>query len=814
MRRIPELICILVFLLTGAKGYGQGGCLSPNTNLFVLDLHFPESWHMKKDLIITLVNEDSIPYLNPQFVQDDRMITKGPQEFLRNTPSSMKAKHPGQVWQYWPAIPEDMYTIQIPAKKQQIYLARIIARHDKQTDTLFYHLPIARSFNICATGLDTLDDSSDLARYADNIAIIAIELGVPQEPPTVSAYPEKFLFKYDLDTGSIGFNGALLVSLDRIRVYDAATLALVQVIPTPDARPCFSTEIQKIIQPIKLDPSRGYPDIPDLKLLVEEQYDAATKRKRERFQFFVYDTLSKRFTLDSLLSTKWDVGLDPQNNIVAYEILKEGNKQHIDKQQYFAGKGWVFISRTTSYDVPQGGNDIPVSNCMGANIATTYMAPIRIRTSRWESEAYIDSMPIYNPCYEKIGVIAETNARDWTITCPRFLVPQDTTWIKILSNCNGGGDLWKCETTFKLIFQDQSSKLVTFRYFNAWDSTLMAETSNPGLTAYIEQAYPAVLSPPITVHMLEVYPNGKPSGYGEVIYSDHQKVGTWEIWDSSGRVMPTERYGKEFRVSIMNPTHLSDNLRLFAYQDGKRTELRCIKHYSDFVTWLPEGMDSLRAESGKAHFEGVIEQKVLNNEQALYLYLIYPNEPFIRQGYNKIPITWDPDTYVLLWDYADPAYAAAGNNAGKILSDRLKTRFPDLMLFIAPDGTDAFFPTIMITNQSPARRTQILNFLINDPLVDVVSRKVQYGDDMQTFHFNTITVGINVNQNNQFARDLADRYGAHINSIYGTGNLYEFRFSNLVIDESWAKTLEALFHEKGVELVSPSVYTAVTLDGE
>ncbi|HMZ88859.1 MAG TPA: hypothetical protein PLM90_05510, partial [Chitinophagales bacterium] len=66
----------------------------------------------------------------------------------------------------------------------------------------------------------------------------------------------------------------------------------------------------------------------------------------------------------------------------------------------------------------------------------------------------------------------------------------------------------------------------------------------------------------------------------------------------------------------------------------------------------------------------------------------------------------------------------------------------------------------------------------------------------------------------QFVRDLADRYGAHLSSMYGSGNLYEFRFSNLVIDESWTKKLEALYHEKGVELVSPSLYSPVVLDGE
>lgn len=810
------LLCLSAILGFSRLSFAQGGCLEQGTNIFILQLEYPSEWKVKKEPEIILVNEDSIPYLNPAFVHYDRVLAGEPQKFLRNTQASIKVKHPGQVWQYRPALPEDVFTINISEKKNQFYLARIKIKHDKSTDTFYYHLPKGLSVNICSSGLDTLDDVSDLNRYSDVIKIIHIDLSKPSETRMVSPEPTQFLFKYDYDPAWENAIGDELSTLRQIRVYDAATLALVQVISTPLALPGSDTELPNRVQAIHLDPNRKSPDIPDLKVVIEEKFDEHFNRSRQRCIFYRYDPLTISYTADSILSQKWDVGFDAYKNIIAYDQIIDGNKRHIDTYRFIPGQGWVFSIRKTTYDVPQGGNDIPVTACLSADIPENIMAEVVIRKDKYASGTFVDSIPIYNPCYQKIGLIAEKTEANWEIICPKYLSANDTSWIKIRHAYHASYQISRFNLRFELILQDQSRKVINYSYFNVWDSTMVVNPSNTGSQHFIEIPEKYLLKQPITINSLEIYPDGKPKAYGEVIYGDHQKVGRWEIWDSISNVAASKWYGEEFIISILNPTHLNSKPLMYAYVGGAKVPIRCFDYYrgTDFKVWLPKDMDSLRIESGKAIFEGSIDKATLSNYSQLYFYLLNPDEQYVRQGYNKIPITWDSDAYVLLWDYADPAYAAAGNNAGKILSARIKARFPDLMLFIAPDGTDAYFPTIMFTNQSPTRRTEILNFLINDPLIDVVSRKVQYDDEMQTFHFNTITVGINVYQNNQFVQDLADRYGAHLSSIYGSGNLYEFRFSNLVIDESWTKKLEALYHEKGVELVSPSLYSPVVLDGE
>lgn len=805
-------LCCLLFLcsLLPEPAFAQGGCLKPNTNIFALSLQFPEDWKLKGDPEIVLVNEDSIPYLNPGFTQHDKMIAAAPQLFLRNTEQSLKKKHPGQVWNYWPALSEEVYTIEIPADKEQYYLARIRVKHNRTQETFYYHLQKERSFNICSSGLDTLDDPADGERYAALLPVITINLAQPFPSPAVSADPQKFLFKFDVDTSNIGFNGKLFLSLKSIRVYDAVTLALVQVIPTPYAISFSDLQANRVVQTVQLDPNRK--TIPDLKVVVEQKFDSTFNRTRERCLFYRYDPTTITYRADSLLSTKWDVSVNVLGKISAWDVIRDGNKRHLDSYQFTKESGWVFTGRQTSYDVPQGGQDVPAETCLQAKVPYDVMAKVFSRDQKFGFADYADSIPVYNPCSEKVGLIAENVAKDWEVTCPKYLAPQDTTWIIVKHHYACNADIMQVSTNFSLILHDQTRKTINYSYFNVWKGSALVDSLKQQVTAYLAYPDPEQHPKSVTLAFLEIYLDAMPAAFGKVTAEGLQKVGRWSTWDSTGTKTVDSVYGKEFHIEIMNRSHMGNDLKVFVYKNGKKTVATCIPYYSRFVTWLPVDMDSLRVESGKAAFEGAIDKTVLMNDLSLNLYLKYPDEQSIPLGYNEIPVTWNAGSYMLLWDYADPAYAAAGKNAGMQLAARVKARYPDLS-FNAPQGDrNTFFCSLQFLNETPAQRKEILNFLIADPLIDAVSQTLVYGDGFSTYHFNSVTVGFDYSRNYAFAKEVAEKFGATMTTVNGAPNVYQFQFPGAIIDAAWTKKLEALKREPGVTSVYPEVYSEVTLD--
>ena len=808
MLQVAKPLFILIFLLSGTELFSQGGCIPYNSSLFALKVDYPDDWKLKpNDIRIDLVNEDSLPYEYGFKVVYDRVYAGGTLECLLNTPKSLKQKSPAQVWSYWPGLPDDVYTVQIPTKSNNYYQARIMVQRKNQIDTFYHYLPKSQAFSICETGLDSMENSTAYLSHAAQMPIITIDLPQPITGRVISDNPTAVIIKCTLDTGSIGFNGRMDVRIRQLNIYDAATLALMQSIQTPEAVWTYmpSTDAKyppEGIEFIYPQPQKIEKGVPLIKLLKEDYYDANTKYHYKKFLFYYYDTISKTYALKPDLSEKFNVTIDDKNRIYGYDLLFIDFRNYIDRYQYLDKQGWVYIDRKVTLNIPESEAEWPSAECLDVEIPHYLLPPVFPRKGMYDTHAISDSIPVYNRCDGKIGFAIDYVKDQFQLSAPQFLKGGDTTYIIIKQNGPAGQAIHPLEKEINLVFRDGTNKRITYTAFSVWTECAQRDTNTGKILRYVS---PVNTNEP-TVKVLEVDSNGRPTAYGDALPATLKKVGMWRQWDSTGKEIPAARYEKHYYLSIMNPSRLGATTTAAVWVAGVKQEVDLIPYLTNFHCWLPENMDSLQVVSGKNMFRGAIGPRYIQNTNALYIYLKEPQEDYLRLDYNKVPVNWQKDTYVIQW--ADMAY---DHQTDEMLMAKLKKTYPELFKSI-PQVWTWPNPTFYLGDLDPARKKQLLKSLINDPDIANVSQAFIPGDGEPTFAYNYLYVSFDAWARPEQIQAVADKYQARKEYVSLAPNQFYFKFDNTVLDAEWMKLMDSIYQEPGVIGVSIGMYSEVTYD--
>lgn len=793
---MKNLIRAFLLSMVHLAAQAQGGCLHTYHRLFVVDLVFPETWKWVDTPELVLVNEDSVPYMNPSFYVDERYVQADVQQFLLNDKSSYRQQHPGQVWQVWEKLPEDVYTIIIPAQPEK-YQIRIVVRHDRTVDTLYYPLSNHRSLDICKNELDkertakaiTFDDGTPFTP-------IRIDLGQPPAAPVPTDTISEVYLRFDTRKVAPAANGDTLAEVYRVRVYDAATLSLIQTVPITGTMPFHPNNRYAHIEEFPLFRDAHPPGIPDFRILAELKTDTQQRITEQRFEQYVFDAATGRYQRHEAISAVWNVKVDANTGVITQYAIEHTPEKTIVQEYQFRDDQWVplqrrEIARETYRPAPQS----IAGSCTAIFVAPGGMRPVK-PLSTWLGEYLIrDSLMVTNQCTkdQKVFIDKQYPGAQY-FSAPAEIPAAGSASVRMEEVILMARSLQLYTHEVRIGLPDGSFAARSISYFTAWDSTAVRDPLTGKVIRYVSEEE----NDSLTYMALDVDASGMPTAYGPILKVGGKRVGTWRTWDAEGRETAAVTYSLRANVVIYTPERMRRDMQVLLRVNGVWEPVEYAAAYEGITLYIPVEADSIHIISGDASARERIDRRSLHNFTYTAHSLLLPGESYVRSGYSKFPVAWDPDGFALLWDQVYLSKAYPNIDGRKRLREHLKAKYAGVLLFAELDDTEF---RVIFPPGSSNRKAGLLQQLQAEPGILAVAQVANLPRNENTYLSPTVTIQFAYTVTTDSIYALAKAKNATVSMVFGAPNLCTFTFSDTLIDAAWVDRMHQLILEPGVEYI-------------
>lgn len=689
--------------------------------------------------------------------------------------------------------------------------------------TQTFNLPLGKAVNICHNHLyDDFHYLQSVTSYDNQpfkpIDIILNETTenfglVVEEPKNELQYTVRFNYRTITD---ISENDKYI--LDEAKVYNTQTGKLHQEIYIPRISKSYAKESKNIVDFIDFY-DRDIKEAKDFSVQIDTWRDLDNKVIREKTNFYIFNTQTKKYELDEILSSDNDVFYyAPLKKMRRYDYETNATAKIIYTYQ-LENKKWVLIDKNETLFKPKPeSRKLTVKECIYIK-ENSHTLPIKAVIGTNAKVIIIDTLWVYNTCNDTINISKVQSATRDFFSINQTLLPHSKNPLIFNGTLIGNSfdfitKNFDCMLTFSDgymlglgVYIPTISNNATV-YYNA-DSTINYAIANP----YNSRFAAAIFT----------FPDGKLRAKGTVQDKDTTiKVGKWDYYKQDTWGLDEKVYSKSVTLSTINESYYNNRIKfkinVLEHNEWKEPIIETVSYGLRF--YINPETDSIKAFTDTTNYTFALPYNKLPNDIIKQVYLLKPNEPTLVVNGIRVPFYYFDNEIDLKFQY----HYFKGVYPTKVFDvyfEKLVKQFPTIKSVVISEHTDNFkmrrnvttVKGINIGTLNTKEKKLFFDYLSQDTTIAFVSHYFAIGQKNSKITCNNqVYVELSINDISDF-KEAAKKLGfTSIRPDMGN-NKYFLTYKSKLLNKEFFEAFEKLTEESKVVMAGLNPYMQnVTLD--
>lgn len=817
---------ILLFILMGANVFSQQ-CGYDNYYLFAVNVHTQNSTAKIPNLKMYLVNEQDIPLLvSVTFLEGQQWTHRSDTLFFWDNDKAKKELGTAPLMRQKFYKTDAHYVVAFylnpdelsDPEKYPIYKLKIEAVYNEITDSYFptqiVHLPIGKAINICENHLhhDVVSNQNVLTYDKQIFKPIEIILNQTQFEGSVVQEQKnglQYTVRFDYQTIPIPSEESEAYILNGVKVYNTQTGKLHQEIYIPRISKSPWKDSRNVVKFIDFY-NRGINEAADFSVQIESWRDLEIKGYRQKLNYYIFNTTTRQYELDTVLSNYNDVFYyEPLKTMRRYDF-QATDTSRIAVTYQLENKMWVLIDKSEVLFNPFPPKiKYSSTDCISV-MEKSHMLPLKAVIGNKVKLLVKDTFWLYNVCKDTLYISnVQSAAREFFSINQTLLPKQQTPLIFNGFLTNDSYDFTTHHFNCALTLTDGSvlglgiiiptvSNHATV-YYNA-DSSINYAIANREKERFATAVF--------------TYPNGNLKAKGTIQDRDTTlKVGNWLYFKNGDLSRDEVVYSKALSMSAFDDTYGNQHnqFKVKVLEKGIWKEPIIDAINNEVRLFITPKTDSIVAYTDTTSYRFALHYKNLPTYINKQFYLLKPNDRTLKLGYYEMPFEVLKDQYAIILNYS---HFKSGQKTTYQLTDSLIGELQKQFPKIATVWISKNMRGISLQNMKYEEKGKVLAQLAEDSTIAFVCQLYSINHQQRLgFCDNKVIAEIDLEDPEKFRR-TALKLGFSDIEIDSGNNRFWLTYPGKLIDEGFFEAFNRLTRKKLVFAAYLNSYFEPELDSK
>lgn len=661
-----KLILLFVLSLLSKLLFAQQ-CGYENYYLFVVNVHTKDNAEKIPNLKLYLVNENDKPITADVTFQENKQWkhrndtlffwdNKKAKESAGGKPL-LRQKFYNIGDNYIVAFRLDVKQLKDP-QHYPIYQLKIESGLNEKTGNLYstqiFHLPIQKAVRICNNNVSENFKPFKPVETVDGKVFKPIDIILNEEYQQVAVDEQKnslqYAVRFDFIENPNQPSELTEYNIVNAKIYNTQTGKLHQEIYIPSKSISINKESKNIVQFIDFY-DRKIDEAKDFSVQMERWRDLKNMVYREKTNYYIFNTSTKQYQLDTALSNYEDVFYYlPLKTMRRYEYVIT-DKSKIKNTYQLDNKKWVLIDKNEILFKPDPPKiKYAPKNCILIE-NKWHTLPVQAVVGTNATKQIKDTFWLYNACDDTVYITkVQSSNRDFFSINQTLLPKQNIPLI------------------FNGILQNSSFDFIT-KSFSCYltladNHTLTFEVSVPTVSNNATVFYHKDSSVNYAIAQQKnkrysnaffTYPNGNLRAQGQVQDADTSlKVGKWKFYKEGVWGMDEVVYSKEISLTAFNTEngsqHTNFEIKILENGNWKQPIIDVDNNKKSF--YITKETDSVVAYTDTTNYAFGLNYDKLPANFSMQFFLLKPDERTLKIGYYRMPFSVLKNQYTIIPDYS------------------------------------------------------------------------------------------------------------------------------------------------------------------
>lgn len=670
-------LLFLLFIVLMRSGLPAQQCAFDNYYLFVVHPHYPNNNKKITDLKMYLVDENDQPVRAAvTYKEHKQWKTRSDTLFFWDNEEKVqqferplfRRKYYNIGNPYVVAFRLNILTLKDPMK-YPVYKLKIEGGHNKKTNKPFppqiFFLPIQKAVRICNNAVLENYKYDEPVKTLDGKPFEPIDIIVNQNTDNEGKVVDEnkglqYLVRFNYQPTDEPAEGITTYTINAARIYNTWNGKLHQDIYIPGKIRSADKESKNSIE-FEDFYNRNITEAKDFSVLTDSWRDLEIKINRNHTNFYIFNTATKKYELDTALSNYNDVFYDkPTKKMRRYDFIATAVSR-TSLTYEFNNRQWKLIDKNEELFNP---TPPPIKYSPKACILfneKSHTLPMQAVFGTNASRLITDTFWLYNGCDDTVYISkVQSSTRDFFSINQTLLPKQQTPLLfkGIIQNSSfdfNTNNYW-CSLTLA------DNTLLTFNITVPVVSNKMSVVYNKDST--VNYAIEKNDKKRYTMAVF-TYPNGHLKSKGLVLDGDTTlKAGTWRYSKDGTWQVDVEVYSKAIFLSAFEDTYGGQhtNFKISVLENGKWKQPITDIHNNELRFFVTNETDSIIAYTDSASYTFDLSYNKLPEQISKQIYLLKPGQRSLSIGGYTMPFNTIEDSYTLIPNYS-------------ILKSRLRTTY-------------------------------------------------------------------------------------------------------------------------------------------
>lgn len=832
-----KLIVITAFIILITKNISAQQCGYDFYYLFVVNVHTKNNTNKVPNLTMYLVDENEKPITAEVLYNENALKKYGDEHgkwkhktdtlfFWDNQFANKKSGEKPLLRQKFYRV-GDHYIVAFHLKanevkdpeKYPLYKLKIEGKNDEMAGLHFptqtFHLPLDKAVNICHNHLySDFDYQQPVTNYGNQV-FKPIDIFVNEtteqyglaeaEPKNELQYTVRFDYK-TIPTVNEGLNEYIL---NTAKIYNVQTSKLHQEIYIPSISKSIIKESKNIVEFIDFY-NRGIAEAKDFSVQIENWRDLENKVAREKINFYIFNTQTKKYELDTALSNYNDVFYySPLKKMRRYEYLTTDVSKTILTYQ-LNDKKWILIDKNeTLFKANPPTRELSIKECIYVK-ENAHTLPIKAVIGTNAKVTVTDTLWIYNTSNKTIEISkVQSSNRDF-FSINQTLLPHSKNPLifngTLISNSfDFTINNFNCMLTFSdgyMLGLGVSIPTVSNNatvYYNT-DCAINYAIANPYKSRFATAIF--------------TFPHGNLRAKGKVQDKDTSlKVGKWQYYKQDTWGFDEVVYSKQISLAAFDRENGSQhtNFNIKVLENGKWKQPVLDNRNGQKSFYITAITDSIVAFTDTTSYGLALQYNTIPANIAMQFFLLKPNERTLKIGYYRMPFSVLKNQYNIIPDYSK---FKNKNKTTYQITDSILTALQKAYPKIATVYVSKHQRGINLSSLNFDEQYKVLMQLTNDTCIRFVCNLFTLMNKNRiTFCNNEVYVELNTTNIEEFKKMALAQHFANIRTDMGS-NRYWLTHAGKLIDESFFEAFDKLTQNPFVLSARFNTYNEPELDNK
>ncbi len=665
---ILKTICLLFIIICLSKTTFAQQCGYDNYYLFVVNVHTKNSTEKIPNLKLYLVNENDKPITadvtfqeNKQwkhredtlFFWDNKLVKKSAEgkPLLRQKFYNIGDYY---VVAFWLDIMKLKDPLHYPIYKLKIE-SELNDNSGNFYSTQIFHLPAQKAVRICNNGVTDNFKPSNAIETLDGKTFEPIDIILNEEQqPGIADESKKNSLIYTVRFEFMEHKNQPLevteYNIVAAKIYSTTTGKLYQNIYIPSKSKSINKESKNIVQFIDFY-DRKIEEAKDFSVQIERWRDLKNMVYREKTNYYIFNTSTKQYQLDTALSNYEDVFYYlPLKTMRRYEYVIT-DKSKIKNTYQLENKKWVLIDKNEILFKPDPPKiKYAPKNCIlfGDKFHTL---PLQAVIGNNATKLIKDTFWLYNACDDTVFITkVQSSTRDFFSINQTLLPKQNTPLIFNGLLQNNSFDFNNNSFNCSLTLNDTTILGFGITVPTISNHATVFYNKDSSVNYAIAQQKNKRYSNAFFTHQ-----NGNLSAQGYIQDGDTSlKVGKWQFYKESVWGMDEVVYSKEISLTAFDADNASQhtNFKIQVLENGKWKQPIIDNDNNQKRFYITNETDSILAYTDSTSYGFVLPYNKIPANIAMQFFLLKPDERTLKIGYYRMPFSVLKNQYTIIPDYS------------------------------------------------------------------------------------------------------------------------------------------------------------------